>query len=199
VSPPVRMLVDRAVAAFEKLSCSVDVLAAPVCGLAATYRAIVTLESDITGKRKLAAGREAELSAAVRALLEASWHWEAFTDALTERKRAAEAMRRLMARYDLLLTPTAPLLPFAVDRDGPGSIEGQTIDDDSWTPALFPFNLTGQPAASVPAGWTGDGLPVGLQIVGRHLADVTVLKAAAAFEQACPWAHRRPPVSADFR
>ncbi|MEE8372765.1 MAG: amidase family protein, partial [Dehalococcoidia bacterium] len=58
-----------------------------------------------------------------------------------------------------------------------------------------PFNLTGQPAASVPAGWTDDGLPVGLQIVGRRYDEVTVLRAAAAFEEACPWAGRRPPVA----
>jgi aspartyl-tRNA(Asn)/glutamyl-tRNA(Gln) amidotransferase subunit A len=53
--------------------------------------------------------------------------------------------------------------------------------------------MTGQPAASVPCGFTADGLPVGLQIVGRRFADVAVLKAAAAFERLRPWADRRPP------
>ena len=56
----------------------------------------------------------------------------------------------------------------------------------------FPFNLTGQPAASVPCGFTADGLPVGLQIVGRWHADALVLRAAAAFEALQPWASRRP-------
>jgi aspartyl-tRNA(Asn)/glutamyl-tRNA(Gln) amidotransferase subunit A len=161
-------------------------------GLVATHRAIVALESDITGMRKLAAGREMELSSSVRGLLTKDWKWEEFSDALTDRKRVVEAMRRLMARYDLLLTPTVPLLPFAVDLDGPGTIKGKSVEDDSWTPALFLFNLTGQPAASVPAGWSENGLPVGLQIVGGHLADATVLTAAATFEQARPWAQRRP-------
>jgi aspartyl-tRNA(Asn)/glutamyl-tRNA(Gln) amidotransferase subunit A len=59
-------------------------------------------------------------------------------------------------------------------------------------PFTFPFNLTGQPAASVPAGWTADGLPVGLQIVGRRHADATVLAASAALEAARPWSDRRP-------
>ena len=196
VDPEVRALVDAAVAVFETLGCSVETLDAPVRGLVAARRAIISLESDITGMRKLAAGREAELSGPVRGLLSTNWQWGQFTDALTERKRCVEAMRRFMERYDLLLTPTAPLLPFAIDREGPGTIAGQPVEDDCWMPAMFPFNLTGQPAASVPAGWSAGGLPAGLQIVGRHLADATVLRAAAAFEQARPWAQRRPPVMA---
>jgi aspartyl-tRNA(Asn)/glutamyl-tRNA(Gln) amidotransferase subunit A len=54
--------------------------------------------------------------------------------------------------------------------------------------------MTGQPAASVPCGFTKGGLPIGFQIVGRRFADVTVLRAAAAFERARPWAQHRPPV-----
>jgi aspartyl-tRNA(Asn)/glutamyl-tRNA(Gln) amidotransferase subunit A len=56
------------------------------------------------------------------------------------------------------------------------------------------FNLTGNPAASIRAGWTEDGLPIGLQIVGNHLADHVVLRASRAYEQAAPWLGRRPPV-----
>jgi Asp-tRNA(Asn)/Glu-tRNA(Gln) amidotransferase A subunit family amidase len=56
----------------------------------------------------------------------------------------------------------------------------------------YPFNYSGQPAISVPAGWTASGLPVGLQIVGRRLEDALVLQAAATFEMLRPWAARRP-------
>jgi Asp-tRNA(Asn)/Glu-tRNA(Gln) amidotransferase A subunit family amidase len=56
------------------------------------------------------------------------------------------------------------------------------------------FNLTGPPAATVPVGFTPAGLPVGLQIVGRRFADLTVLQASAAYEAARPWAGRRPPL-----
>ena len=56
----------------------------------------------------------------------------------------------------------------------------------------FPFNMTGEPAASVPCGFTRDGLPIGLQIVGRRFDDATVLRASAAFEAARPW-RLRPP------
>ena len=87
VDPEVRALVDAAVAVFETLGCSVETLDAPVRGLVAARRAIISLESDIAGMRKLAAGREAELSGPVRGLLSTNWQWGQFTDALTERKR----------------------------------------------------------------------------------------------------------------
>ena len=61
-------------------------------------------------------------------------------------------------------------------------------------PFTYPFNLTGQPAASVPCGFTSDGLPVGLQIVGRWRDEATVLRAAACFEAAQPWTGIRPSI-----
>ena len=65
----------------------------------------------------------------------------------------------------------------------------------NWLPFITVFNMTGQPAASIPAGWTDDGLPVGLQIVGRAHDEATVFRAAAAFEEAHPWADKKPPLS----
>jgi aspartyl-tRNA(Asn)/glutamyl-tRNA(Gln) amidotransferase subunit A len=101
-------------------------------------------------------------------------------------------MARFMASHDLLLTPTVSALPFPIDRDGSGMIDGRRIDDDAWTPTAFPANLTGQPVASEPAGMSRSGRPVGLHIMGRHLADPTVLRAAAAIERARPWHHLQP-------
>jgi aspartyl-tRNA(Asn)/glutamyl-tRNA(Gln) amidotransferase subunit A len=151
------------------------------------------METDLTGLRRLAAGREHDLSPPLRGLLTRGYTAEQFTDAITARKAAVNAMARFMARHDLILTPTAPLAAFAIDRDGPGTIAGRTVADDAWSPCLYPANLTGQPAISVPAGFTRSGLPVGLQIIGDRLADRLVLAAAAAFEAARPWADRRPP------
>ncbi|WTL36119.1 amidase family protein [Nocardia sp. NBC_01503] len=59
----------------------------------------------------------------------------------------------------------------------------------------YPANLTGQPAVSIPAGYTEGGLPVGLQIIGRHLDDAGVLRLAAAFERVAPWSQHRPPTA----
>jgi aspartyl-tRNA(Asn)/glutamyl-tRNA(Gln) amidotransferase subunit A len=191
----VRAIVDRAVKCFEAdLGCDVSIEPAPIGDLMDSFRAIVALETDISGLRASSAGREGELSRSVRELLATPWTATKFTDALIRRKMAVNAMSRFMARFDLVLTPTVPLPPFAVDLNGPGAIEGQAVADDAWTPALYPANLTGQPAASVPAGWTDDGLPVGLQIIGRHLADRTVVAAAAAFEACRPWKDMRPSI-----
>jgi aspartyl-tRNA(Asn)/glutamyl-tRNA(Gln) amidotransferase subunit A len=100
--------------------------------------------------------------------------------------------RVFFERYDLLLTPTIACPPFGVGLDNPPEIAGKPVEAYAWIPFTYPFNLTGQPASSVPCGFTKDGLPVGLQIVGRRFDDVTVLRASAAFERARPWAQHRP-------
>ena len=105
-----------------------------------------------------------------------------------------EHPRRLFEKYDLLLTPTIACPPFAIGLDNPTEIAGKSVPPYAWIPFTFPFNMTGQPAASVPCGFTKDGLPVGLQIVGRRFDDVTVLRASAAFERVRPWARHRPPL-----
>ena len=105
-----------------------------------------------------------------------------------------QAWREFMERYDLVLTPTLPLGAFPTGLDQPGSVNGTPTNYLSWTAFTYPFNVTGQPAATVPCGFDRDGLPLGLQIVGRSRDDATVLRAAAAFEAIAPWAHLRPPL-----
>ena len=97
-----------------------------------------------------------------------------------------------MEPYDLLLTPTLPVTAFEAGLDEPPRTDGKDETPLDWTPFTYPFNLTGQPAATVPAGLAPDGLPVGLQIVGRWKDDATVLRASAAFEAIAPWAHLIP-------
>jgi len=194
VEPDVADVVAEAARCFASdLGAEVIETTSPFGNIMDANRAIVAMETDLTGLRRLAAGREHELSPGLRGLLARDFTAEQFTDAITARKGAVNAMARFMARYDLILTPTAPLAAFAIDRDGPGAIAGTAVADDAWSPCLYPANLTGQPAISVPAGFTRAGLPVGLQIIGQRLADRLVLEAAAAFEAARPWADRRPP------
>ncbi len=99
-------------------------------------------------------------------------------------------MRLFMQRFDLLVTPSLPIPAFEVGVLAPGRVgEGKWVD---WAPFTYPFNLTQQPAASVPCGFTKAGLPVGLQIVGRMFDDWTVLRAAHAYERAHAWSERKP-------
>ncbi len=102
------------------------------------------------------------------------------------RAQLAEHMRQFHARYDLLLTPQMPLTALEVGRVTPsdGRYGEGWID---WSPYTYPFNLTQQPAASVPCGFASDGLPIGLQIVGPPRQDALVLAAARAFESAQPF------------
>jgi aspartyl-tRNA(Asn)/glutamyl-tRNA(Gln) amidotransferase subunit A len=106
--------------------------------------------------------------------------------ALDARAGVLLEVERALAGYDLLLCPTLPCTAFALGDDQPAEVAGKSYGDLGWTQFCYPFNLTGQPAASVPCGFAG-GLPVGLQIVGRRLDDAMVLRAAAAYETAHPF------------
>jgi aspartyl-tRNA(Asn)/glutamyl-tRNA(Gln) amidotransferase subunit A len=103
------------------------------------------------------------------------------------------SLARYFEDHDLLVTPTLAVPPFAIGTR-PDKIAGRNIHGMSWVAFTYPFNLSGNPAASVPCGFTSNGLPVGLQIVGPRGADALVLQASAAFEKARPWAQHRPPV-----
>jgi aspartyl-tRNA(Asn)/glutamyl-tRNA(Gln) amidotransferase subunit A len=105
-----------------------------------------------------------------------------------------DGVRPLFERYDLLLTPSLSIAALPVGRINPASWPQppNAWDWIAWASFSYPFNFTGQPAASVPAGFTAANMPVGLQIVGRRFADLTVLQASAAFEEARPWSPRRP-------
>ena len=106
-----------------------------------------------------------------------------------------ERVRVFQERYDVILTPTSAVPPFPVEwRSGPKEINGRAMETYiDWAMLTYAFTVVGLPAMSVPAGFTKSGLPVGLQIVGRWRDEAGVLRAAAAFEGARPWAERRPP------
>jgi aspartyl-tRNA(Asn)/glutamyl-tRNA(Gln) amidotransferase subunit A len=93
-------------------------------------------------------------------------------------------------RYDLLVTPTLPIPAFSAGLEVPEGWHERRWP--SWTPFTYPFNMTGQPACSVPCGFTSEGLPIGMQIVGPRHADALVLRAAHTYQQAEPLTDRRP-------
>ena len=117
-------------------------------------------------------------------------------DAFQHRDRLAASVATVLRDHDFIVTPTIACVPWEYDRAFPALIDSQPLANwRDWLPFTYPFNFTGHPAVSVPAGWTRDGLPVGLQIVGTRFADREVLAAARFLERARPWAHRRPPMA----
>src|SRR5271169_1057719 len=120
-------------------------------------------------------------------------------EAMFARTRIYREIQGWFMHYDMIATPTLARTALAIDHDffTPIEIDGEPTDTvrKAWYPYTHPFNLSGNPAITLPCGWAGDGLPVGLQLVGSHLSDARLLRAAALFEASRPWVHRTPPLS----
>jgi aspartyl-tRNA(Asn)/glutamyl-tRNA(Gln) amidotransferase subunit A len=113
-----------------------------------------------------------------------------YLQALRERSELGIAMGAFHQTYDLLVLPTEPIVAFAAGAEVPdGSAQPRWT---SWTPFTYPFNMSHQPAATVPCGFSAAGLPIGVQVVGPRHADGLVLAACAAIEAALPWRDRWP-------
>ena len=104
-------------------------------------------------------------------------------NAQVTRRDLTLAWNLFFTKYDLLLTPTMPMTAFAVNENAAWGGDGVDI---GWTPFTLTFNLTRQPAATIPCGLDREGMPIGLQIVSGHAKDALVLRAAAAYERVRP-------------
>jgi aspartyl-tRNA(Asn)/glutamyl-tRNA(Gln) amidotransferase subunit A len=192
VDPEIAAAVGKAVQQFEILGAVVEevgaIFSSPREALFTLWAAGAAklLEAYPADKRALldpglvATAAEGERSSAVD-----------YLGAELVRTALGQQMASFHQKYDLLLTPMMPIpaLPVAQDLNDPAT-ERHWID---WSPFSYPFNMTRQPAASIPCGLTGTGLPIGLQIVGPLYADARVLRAARAFETTQP--ERRPTLA----
>lgn len=116
------------------------------------------------------------------------------------RTRLYRAVQQLFTRYDVLLTPTLPTAGLPADLQvgvDEITIDGQTTTSTriGWSACVYPFNLTGHPALTVPSGFDRRGLPTGVQLVGRWWADNELFRIGSVIEALAPWAQHRPPVS----
>lgn len=117
---------------------------------------------------------------------------DAYLQARAKKLALIEQIHRFFMKWDFLLTPAVSVAAFPADKLMPDHWPSHDWDWISWAEFSYPFNYSGNPAASVPCGFTKDGLPVGLQIVAPRFDDLGVLQASHAFEQARPWADKRP-------
>lgn len=195
VEPEVARITEEAAAVFEALGCRVETVATGWEDSEEIFTVMAAAEMYAAWRERLPDWRDRMDPTLVRYLERGGGVTIGeYLQAARRRREFWTQVQGFLARFDLLLTPTVAVPPFAGGGFWPREIAGQKVSPLGWMAFTYPFNLTGQPAASIPAGFTADGLPVGLQIVGRRHADGAVLAASAAFEAARPWASRKPSV-----
>jgi aspartyl-tRNA(Asn)/glutamyl-tRNA(Gln) amidotransferase subunit A len=195
VDPQIRQIAEAAAKRFAELGCHVEEAHPGFTDPAETYQILSTASRAARVADRWPAERD-RFDPSLAVQIEAGMRWSAvdFVRAGNVRRTLNDAFVRFFTRYDLLLTPTMTAPPPPVKVEAHEEIAGRKVTRLGWLAFTFPLSLIGYPAASVPCGWTREGLPVGLQIVAPRLADALVLRAAAAFETLAPWVHRRPPV-----
>ncbi len=148
----------------------------------------------------LIGAQRSEVTPQLVALIEAGLRMRAVDYKLDDviRTDVFDAVQGVFDNYDLLVSPTLAVPPVDNATDGntigPTEINGEAVDPYIGWCLTYPINYSGNPAASIPAGLTDDGLPIGLQVVAPRFADDTLLAASAAFERVRPWAHTYPPL-----
>lgn len=146
------------------------------------FETLVAMDTDRAGLKTMAAQQGVVLTGWLAQLVERGWTGDEFTAATMTRKRIVNTTWRFFEDVDFLLTPTTAVPAFAIDQPGPARIDGHAVAPTAWIAFSALANLTGLPAATVPIGSSLDGLPIGLQILGRHLDDRGVLALASVVE-----------------
>ncbi len=152
----------------------------------AMFETLVALDTDRAGLKAMARQRGVTLTGWLAELVAREWSGDEFSAALMARKRVVNVTWRFFESADFLLTPTTAAPAFGIDLFGPQHIDDRPVAPTAWIAFSALANLTGLPAASVPIGFTVDGRPIGLQILGRHLDDRGVLGLASLVEQLYP-------------
>lgn len=186
VEPEIAARVEAAVQVFAKLGAIVEEVDPGFENPFPIFRTFWT-----TAAAKLLRSFSAEQRAVIEEGLQASAEvgdrvtLAEYQSALDAREALGRHLGLFHQKYDLLLTPTVPIAAFPVGQVSPNS--DLYPPGLNWTPFTYPFNLTQQPAASIPIGFTQEGLPIGLQIVGAKYRDALVLQAAKAYETVHPF------------
>jgi aspartyl-tRNA(Asn)/glutamyl-tRNA(Gln) amidotransferase subunit A len=185
-------IAEAAVRTFIELGCVVEEVDAPlgpdpaVMWTAEFYAGVAArLAPTLRERRELL---DPEVATMVEQAL--TMDAEAYGRAVQMRYVFREKLRMFFGQYDLLLSPSLPVAGVDVGVSIPPRFADRNLV--TWVSYTYPFNLTGQPAASIPAGFTRGGLPVGLQLVARAYREEDLFAAAAAFETARPWAQHAP-------
>ena len=198
VDPEVRATVRDAASRLAEMGAEVEEIDPDVDGVALREAFRTIFVSDMSAGLGYLLDTHADLlMPTMRAYLEDATRWTVadLARALREMERFRGAMRDVFLTHDLALGPVNAVPAFPIE-DWPDTIDGVAVEPRwAFTPFCYLFNMTGQPAASVPYGFSSDGLPIGVHLAGRYADEAMVLRASAALEAAHPWAQHRPPVS----
>jgi len=115
--------------------------------------------------------------------------------AMNNRRKICDIFHNYFKDYDILVTPATAVPAFKLGMMYPSKINGKSVSPTGWQPFSFPFNLTGHPTATIPCGWSSEGLPIGMQIVGKRYDELTVLQVSQAFEEIAPWQDKKPSLN----
>jgi aspartyl-tRNA(Asn)/glutamyl-tRNA(Gln) amidotransferase subunit A len=190
----VRLAVEAAAQTFETLGAHVENATPFSENPVNAFLATVALDFDVVAMRAFATEHPDAINERIADLIAREWTFEDAARAGAHRRDLYNELWRFFERFDVLLTPATPAAAHDVMLAGPETIGGLPANAGASFSFTHAFNMTGSPAASIPCGWTADGLPIGLQIVGNHLDDRMVLRVSRAFELAAPWSGRRPPL-----
>ncbi|TFG25447.1 MAG: amidase [Promethearchaeota archaeon] len=193
IEPEVEKAVTDSVQKFEELGWTVDTpksrLRPPTWAFNTTY----TANAAYNLGPYLQENRELLGSELVKSIEVGLTHSAVdLLNAFNARKNFYEKMYHFMKNYDVLITPTLSVTAFPHGILYPAIINGKGVPPTGWQPNTWPFNLTGHPAASIPCGWSEEGLPIGMQIIGHRFDELTVLQVSQAFEEIAPWQDRKP-------
>jgi amidase len=193
----VRGVIDRQCRTFEDLGCHVDEACPDFSGVDDFFLTIRAARSWQTLGPLLDAHRDDIKPEAVWEIERGSRVTAAqLANAIDRHKAFLDRMRRFHERYDFLVSVVNQVPPFDASIDWPKEIEGVRMENYiAWMKSAYWISATSGPSLSVPAGFTADGLPVGIQIAGRRGDDRGVLQLAYAFEQATGFGRRRPPLA----
>lgn len=197
VDPAVTAALTQAAVVFERLGGVVEQACPDLTGADEAFRIRRAWQFALALGPLVRRHRE-RVKSTIVGEVEAGWrlHGDDLARAETLRTTLHHRVREFFERYDLLVAPVSQVPPFPVEWEHPTEIDGVAHPHYlDWMASAYLISATGHPALSVPAGFTDDGLPVGLQIVGRYRADLAVLRAGHAFEGATRAGARLPPVA----
>ena len=195
IEPEIKEIVSNAFTKFNEFNWSVEEVKLKLKKPEFAFNVLVTMGYAYDLQKQYNSNPEI-LSPDLVKMIKAGLSYNAIDvgKALAIRMTVYEVFNKYFKDYDILLTPTTPVPAFDLGQTYVPKIAGKATSFTGWMCYTYPFNMTGLPAATVPCGFTKDGLPVGMQIIGNRYNDLLVLQVAKAFEEIAPWQDKKPEI-----